>query len=103
IVRRGEALSITPGTYGALRVYNGARLNLAPGLYVFCSIKVGRDAQVTPQGAVRIDVAGTIRVGVDSHLEPAPGQPAVIVNVAGKKISSRRTRWHARSSPRRTP
>lgn len=86
VVQRGQTLSITPGTYGALRVLNGARLNLAPGTYVFCSIKVGREAQVTPQGPVRIDVAGTVRVGVDSHLEPLPGQPAVVVNVGGKKI-----------------
>jgi hypothetical protein len=86
IVRRGETLSITPGTYGSLRVLNGARLNLAPGTYVFCSIKVGREAQIAPRGPVTIDVEGTVRVGVDSHLEPDAGEPAAIVNVAGKKI-----------------
>ena len=79
-------LSITPGTYDSLRVMNGARLNLAPGTYVFCSIKVGRDAQTAPTGAVTINVEGSLRVGVDSHLEPDAGQPAAIVNVAGKKI-----------------
>jgi hypothetical protein len=86
VVRRNETFSITPGTYGALRVLNGGTLNLAAGTYTFCSIKVGRDARIVAQGPVTINVESTVRVGADSHLEPLMGQPALIVNVAGKKI-----------------
>lgn len=37
---------LAPGAYGRLRVLNDARVRLEPGEYVFCGVKVGRDAAV---------------------------------------------------------
>jgi hypothetical protein len=86
VVRRGETASLTPGVYGVLRVLNAGRLELAPGAYTFCSVKVGRDARIEALGAVTLDVEDTLRVGVDSHVAPAPGQPALQINVAGRRV-----------------
>jgi hypothetical protein len=86
VIGRGESLSLAPGVYGALRVLNAGRLELAPGTYTFCSIKVGRDARIEPLGAVTINVEDSVRVGVDSHMDAAPGQPAIILNVAGRRV-----------------
>jgi len=37
---------LAPGTYGRLRVMNDARLSLGAGEYVFCGVKIGREAAV---------------------------------------------------------
>jgi hypothetical protein len=41
-----QRCDLAPGIYGRLRVMNDARLALGPGSYVFCSVKVGREATV---------------------------------------------------------
>ena len=86
VVPHGDPVSLTPGTYGKLYVRNGGQLDLAPGTYTFCSIKAGRDGQIRPQGAVTINVEGTVKFGVSAHLEPDAGHPAAHVNVAGRLI-----------------
>jgi hypothetical protein len=86
LVRAGETLALTPGTYGALRLQNTAIVTLAPGTYSFCDVKTGRSTAIRAEGAVTLNVRDTLRVGVDSHLEPTEGGPAVVVHVGGKKV-----------------
>lgn len=86
VVRAGESVTLAPGTYGNLRVQNAGSVHLGPGTYDFCDIKTGRSTSIVADGAVTLNVQETLRVGVDSHLEPAPGGPAVVVHVAGRKV-----------------
>ena len=86
IASNGDPVSLTPGVYGDLRVRNGGRVELAPGTYTFCRIKTGRSAEIVPLGAVTINVEGTVKIGAESHVESAAGQPAAQVNVAGRLI-----------------
>jgi hypothetical protein len=41
-VAPGETRAVTPGTYGFVRVANGATLHLAGGIYTMCDVKTGR-------------------------------------------------------------
>lgn len=71
---------------GVLKAFNGGRLDLGPGSYTFCSVKAGRDARIAAGGPVTLNVDGSVRLGADSHLEPEPGEPPLVVNVSGRKI-----------------
>lgn len=86
LVKMGETQALAPGVYGHVRVMNGGHLELAPGTYTVCSLQTGREATVQANGAVTLNVEDTLRVGVDSHLEPLAGQPPLLVNVAGTRI-----------------
>jgi hypothetical protein len=41
-----QQCDLAPGVYGRLWTLAGARVSLAPGQYVFCSMKVGRDGTI---------------------------------------------------------
>jgi hypothetical protein len=77
---------LPPGTYGRLRVLNGATVVLAPGEFTFCGIKTGRNATITTLGPATLNVAGKVVIGTGSHLGPASGTDPVRVNVAGRSV-----------------
>jgi len=87
--RRGDApRNLTPGTYGQLDLENGTSLTLAPGTYTFCQITTGRHVRITVSGATQstINVAGNVRLGNDTTLQPADGTPTPLLNVAGDAV-----------------
>jgi hypothetical protein len=85
-VAPGNTRTLTPGTYGDLRVLNGGRLELAPGTYTFCRLKTGRQATIEPQGAVTIDVVGQVNLGAYSVLAPVASAPMAQLNVGGRLV-----------------
>ena len=75
-----------PGT-SSLRVLNGATLVLEPGTYEFCSLKMGRGAQLLTDGVTTLNVVSKVIVGSGAYLGPAVGTgqtPAL--NMAGRKV-----------------
>jgi hypothetical protein len=82
----GDVQTLTPRTYGFARVANGATLHLAPGVYTFCDVKTGRDAQIVADGPVLLQITGNLRVGTDSYFGPAIAAPPIAVYVAGRKV-----------------
>ena len=86
-VSPGQTLGpLAPGTYGPLRVMNGATLVLDSGGYTFCDIKMGRNAVITTQPGTWINVTGTVTIGSGSRVGPATGTQPVLINVAGRSI-----------------
>jgi hypothetical protein len=78
---------LPPGTYGSLRVANGASVRLASsGTYNFCDVKLGRNAMVEATGQVVINVVGSMRVGADSEILTPFANAPIILNVGGKKV-----------------
>lgn len=77
---------LAPGTYGRLRVLNGASIVLAAGEFTFCDIKTGRNATITTLGPATLNVAGNVSIGTASRLGPASGSVPVPVNVGGKAV-----------------
>jgi len=82
----GETTSITPGTYGFVRVPNAATLHLAPGIYTVCDVKMGREASIIADGPVILQIGGNLRIGTDSFFGPAVGSPPIAAYVAGRKV-----------------
>jgi hypothetical protein len=77
---------LAPGTYGRVKVLNGATLTLAAGTFTFCEIKMGRNANLTTVGFATVNVERNVIIGTASHLGPAVGTTPVPINVAGKKV-----------------
>ena len=46
-VKKGQSVTLPPGSYGAVELLNGADLTLAPGTYEFCSLRGGRRTTIT--------------------------------------------------------
>ena len=82
--RRGEGLA--PGTYGVVRVMNGGTLRFTPGIYTVCDVKVGRDARIEADGAVTLQVDGSLRIGTDSYFGPVNGAPIIDTYVTGRTV-----------------
>jgi len=57
---------LATGTYGAIRVRNGARLTFAAGTTVACSIKAGKATRLTSIGSARVLVPGNGPVKVNN-------------------------------------
>lgn len=72
-VAPGAALTLPPGTYGALNVGPGAQLELAGGNYVFCSVRAARNARIDVAAASEIDVVGSVSLGNQVVFGPAAG------------------------------
>jgi hypothetical protein len=76
-VGKGVSRSLTPGTYGAVRVMGGGgkagTLRFAAGDYVLCSLRAARDARLLFDGAARVMVVGDIEVGNETFTGPASG------------------------------
>lgn len=87
LVAVGETSApLPPGTYGRVRVLNGATLRLAPGVFQFCDLKTGRGATIEAMGPVTMNVVGSVSVGTGSRLMPSIGQPPIVMNVRGHKV-----------------
>jgi hypothetical protein len=91
-VRAGRTV-LPPGVYGDVVVKSQgalATLELTGGSYVFCSLRVGRHAEVRFRAPSQIHVAGTMKLGVGAALAPADGMSAALaatLYVAGKSIT----------------
>jgi hypothetical protein len=72
-----EVQTLNPGSYGNLRVGEGAILNLKPGDYTFCSFVTGRNVQVNFLGSVSslIRVDRRFVLGNGSTYLPAAAVP----------------------------
>src|SRR5262245_30516990 len=65
VVRRGDPpRALSPGTYGDIVLENGARLQLAPGIYFACSLNAGRGVDISVTGALpsTLNIAGDLRL-----------------------------------------
>jgi hypothetical protein len=79
-------LGLAPGAYGRLNVGDGATLLLPElGTYTFCSIKIGRFAQVKSPQQITINVTGKFQMGQASFLGTTTGAP-LILNSSGPLI-----------------
>jgi hypothetical protein len=86
-VSPGETLGpLAPGTYGRLRVLNGASVVLSAGEFTFCEVRTGRNAVITTLGPATLDVAGDVSIGTASRLGPESGTEPVRVNVGGRSV-----------------
>ena len=76
-VRTGENRTLPPGTYGAVAVKGGGgnsgTLVLQGGDYVFCSLELGRAADLLFAGAARVQVTGDVTFGNGTTVGPANG------------------------------
>ena len=64
-----ERCDLAPGVYGRLRVMNGSRAALTSGQYVFCGVKVGREAAVEADGTtILVPEGGSFRAGNGSDI-----------------------------------
>jgi hypothetical protein len=73
----GATTVLTPGVYGRVRVHGGdlaaGSLVLTGGTYVFCDLKVSREAQLRVQMQAVIDVVGKTSFGPSSLFGPDTG------------------------------
>jgi hypothetical protein len=77
---------IAPGDYGLVRVPNGATLRLSEGVYTMCGIKMGRGAKIVAEGAVVLQITGSLQVGNESYFGPDTGAPPIVAYVGGTKV-----------------
>lgn len=77
---------LAPGTYGRLRVLNGATITLTAGEFTFCDVKMGRNASIIAQGPVSMNVVNNFAIGTASRVIPASGTTPVRVNAGGKSL-----------------
>lgn len=85
-VALGEQV-ISPGTYGTVSVASGATLVLQPGLYAFCSLKIGTGAtlRAAAGGPVGVTVVDELGFKNRSTLEAA-GAAVPVVTVLGRRV-----------------
>ena len=74
---------LAPGAYGRLRVMNGARLALVPGEYVFCAVRVGRNAVVQADATTILLPGGSFKAGNGSTVGEDCGDLAVLMHGFG--------------------
>jgi len=92
VVKAGRTV-LPPGIYGDVTVKSPgalATLELTGGSYVFCSLRVGRHAEMLFRAPSQIQVAGVLKLGVQGRIAPADGGPGPLVGrllVAGKTIT----------------
>jgi hypothetical protein len=81
----GTTTNLPPGVYGKVRVHGTAlssgNLVLTGGNYVFCDLKVGRNADLRVQTASTIDVAGSVSFGPDTFFGPDTGSGLVASDI----------------------
>ena len=82
----GEEKDLAPGTYGVVRVMNAPTLRLTGGTYTVCDVKIGREARVEGDGAVTLQIDGSLRIGTDSVYGPVNGAPIIDTYVTGRKV-----------------
>ncbi|MFN8543231.1 MAG: hypothetical protein U0807_03380 [Candidatus Binatia bacterium] len=84
--------TLDPGTYGVVRVRQGGVLRLRAGRYHLCGLRLDRNATLLANGPVRVDVAGTVKLGDDSRTVPATGTAVgqLQIFVAGARVQLQR-------------
>jgi hypothetical protein len=89
-VPKGGDLTLPPGSYAALRVANGATLELTGGSYCFADVKLGRKAKIVVDAPSNIVSMNRYVSSVYSRLVPADGSGIgaadISVGVAGKLV-----------------
>jgi len=79
-------LGLLPGSYGRLNIGDGGTLLLSElGTYTFCSIKVGRFAQLTSPQQITVNVTGKFQMGQASFVGSTSGAP-IILNSSGPLV-----------------
>jgi hypothetical protein len=86
-----QQCDLAPGVYGRLRVMNGARLSLSPGEYVFCGVKVGRNAAVEADGTTILMSRTSFKVGNGSEVGQDCGDLTVLMRGFGVVSFGRHT------------
>src|SRR5262245_52672943 len=89
VVRRGDPpRALSPGSYGDIVLENGARLELAPGVYDACSLSAGRGVDISVTGALpsTLNIVGDLRLENGSVLGPDAGVPTPTLNVGGDQV-----------------
>jgi len=86
LVGPGETQALAPGVHGAIRVLNGATLQLSAGTYTVCDVKMGRAARIESTGPVKLQIVGNLRIGTESYFGPVGGTPLIETYVGGKKV-----------------
>lgn len=82
---------LAPGVYGRLRVMNDSRLALSPGQYVFCGVKVGRNAAVEADGTTILMTRSSFKVGNGSEVGADCGDLTVLMRGFGVVSFGRHT------------
>ncbi len=85
----GATRVLGPGSYGALDITGGSSpgaLALAPGTYVFCSVRTGRGVVIGASGAVDVFVGGAVGLGPDTITGPAAPGAALRLFVSGSSM-----------------
>jgi hypothetical protein len=90
----GATTTLPSGVYGKVRVHGTQLahgvLQLSGGSYVFCDLKVGRNAQLQVQNPSTVQVAGRMAFGPSTFLGPDTGSGLVASDiqfyVAGKIV-----------------
>jgi hypothetical protein len=77
---------LAPGVYGAVQIFNGGTLRLAPGDFTFCDLRTGRNATILTSGNTTINVTGKVRLANGSILGPTADSPTPILNVLGPQV-----------------
>lgn len=89
IVPRFSTQTLTPGTYGAVRVLNGGKLTLAgPGTFTFCSLLTARNADIEVTGGSQstINIQGDLRVANGVTFAPGVGTQLPVVHIMGSSV-----------------
>ena len=66
VVPGNGSCDLAPGTYGAIRVRNGARITFSAGTTVACSVKAGKATRLTSAGTARVVVPGSGSVKINN-------------------------------------
>jgi hypothetical protein len=66
VVPGNGSCDLAAGTYGAIRVRNGARITFAAGTTIACSVKAGKATRLTSAGTARVVVSGAGSVKINN-------------------------------------
>ncbi len=81
----GTSMTLSPGTYGEIRLRNGGSLTLQGGTYNICVLNLNDEAETT--GPVVLNLKERLLMGHDSTLVPQNGSDSITVNIAGQRPS----------------
>jgi hypothetical protein len=79
-------VTLTPGSYADVKIGKGAFVRLLPGTYDVCNISIARTGAMINDGAVTMNVAGSVRVAAEGIVLPATDQPRLQLNASGAKL-----------------
>lgn len=79
-------VTLTPGSYANIKIGKGAFVRLLPGTYDVCNISIARTGAMINEGAVTMNVIGSVRVAAEGIVLPATDQPRLVLNVSGPKL-----------------